>query len=105
MVLFNHFLTLALAEAIKGRFLLGILTDLWKWHEDEALFIQDNRTRSGGKTILHPGLQIRWTSKTTIAPEDVLKWPGFKQILRKWHRKLAKVSSLYFRQASKHNSF
>ena len=65
--------------------------DLWKWHEDEALFIQDNRTRSGGKTLLHPGLQIRWTNKATIVGDDVLKWTGFKQILRKWHRKLAKV--------------
>jgi hypothetical protein len=72
--------------------LLGILTDLWKWHEDEALFIQDNRTRSGGKTVLHPGLQLRWTNKSAIVADDVLKWVGFKQILRKWHRKLAKVS-------------
>jgi len=75
-----------------GRFLLGVLTDLWKWHEDEPSFIQDNRMRSGGKAVLHPGFQLRWTNKTTIAADDVLKWAGFKQILRKWHRKLAKVS-------------
>ena len=77
---------------ILGRFLLGILTDVWKWHQDEQLFIQDNRTKSGGKTVLHPGLQHKWTNKTTIGPDDILNWSSFKQIARKWHRKLGKVS-------------
>src|ERR1700722_7381442 len=75
-----------------GGFLRGVLTDFWKRHGDETSFIQDNRMRSGGKAVLHPGFQLRWTNKTTIAADDVLKWAGFKQILRKWHRKLAKVS-------------
>jgi THO complex subunit 2 len=83
-----------LLTSLLGRFLLGILTDLWKWHEDESLFIQDNRTRVAGKTVLHPGLQIRWTNKINIVADDVLKWTSFKQILRKWHRKLAKVRSI-----------
>ncbi|KAH7888047.1 transcription factor/nuclear export subunit protein 2-domain-containing protein [Phlebopus sp. FC_14] len=75
-----------------GRFLLGILTDLWKWAQDEQLFIQDNRTKIGGKTVLLPGFQQRWTNKdhASIAPEDLLSWTAFKQILRKWHRKLAR---------------
>ncbi|EGO01596.1 hypothetical protein SERLA73DRAFT_49063 [Serpula lacrymans var. lacrymans S7.3] len=73
-----------------GRFLLGILSDLWKWAQEEPLFVQDNRIKSGGKTILLPGFQHRWSNKTTITQEDLLSWGGFKQILRKWHRKLGR---------------
>jgi THO complex subunit 2 len=71
---------------------LGILSDIWKWNQDEQLFIQDNRTKSGGKTVLLPGFQRRWTSKATILPDDLLKWSDFKQIVRKWHKKLGKAS-------------
>lgn len=48
----------------------------------------------GGKTVLLPGFQPRWTNKDhgDIRPEDLLNWAGFKQILRKWHRKLGRVS-------------
>ncbi|KAG1874783.1 transcription factor/nuclear export subunit protein 2-domain-containing protein [Suillus subalutaceus] len=75
-----------------GRFLLGILTDLWKWAQDEQLFLMENRTKVGGKTILLPGFQHRWSNKDhgSIASEDLLSWTGFKQILRKWHRKLGR---------------
>ncbi|KAL4082005.1 transcription factor/nuclear export subunit protein 2-domain-containing protein [Scleroderma yunnanense] len=75
-----------------GRFLLGILADLWKWAQDEQLFHQDNRMKIGGKTVLLPGFQPRWTNKDhgDIRPDDLLNWAGFKQILRKWHRKLGR---------------
>ncbi|KAF8138151.1 hypothetical protein EV363DRAFT_1292738 [Boletus edulis] len=75
-----------------GRFLLGVLTDLWKWVQDEQLFAQDNRAKIGGRTVFLPGFQPRWTNKdlVNIVPEDLLSWSGFKQILRKWHRKLGR---------------
>ncbi|KAG1756059.1 transcription factor/nuclear export subunit protein 2-domain-containing protein [Suillus lakei] len=75
-----------------GRFLLGILTDLWKWAQDEQLFLMENRTKVGGKTVLLPGFQHRWSSKDhgSIVSDDLLSWTGFKQILRKWHRKLGR---------------
>ncbi|KAG9317173.1 transcription factor/nuclear export subunit protein 2-domain-containing protein [Chiua virens] len=75
-----------------GRFLLGVLMDLWKWAQDEQLFIHENRTKIGGRTVLLPGFQPRWTNKDqmNLVPEDLLPWSGFKQILRKWHRKLGR---------------
>ena len=75
-----------------GRFLVGILKDLWKWQQDEELYKQDNRTKSGGKTVLLPGMQMKWSNKITITPEDLLSWPALKTIMKKWHRKLGKVS-------------
>ncbi|KAF8639741.1 hypothetical protein AX17_001003 [Amanita inopinata Kibby_2008] len=72
-----------------GRFLLGILSDLHKWHLDEQLYMQDNRTKVGGKTVHHPGFQRVW-SNNSVSGDNVLKWVGFQQILRKWHRKLGK---------------
>ncbi|PFH52601.1 hypothetical protein AMATHDRAFT_74079 [Amanita thiersii Skay4041] len=72
-----------------GRFLLGILSDLHKWHLDEQLYLQDNRTKVGGKTVHHPGMQRAW-SNNLDSGDNVLKWGNFQQILRKWHRKLAK---------------
>ena len=76
-----------------GRFLLGILTDISKWFQDEQLFLQENRTKSGGNTVFLPGLQLRWplTPKPVIAQEDLITWADFKQVVRKWHRKLYKV--------------
>ncbi|KAH9899792.1 transcription factor/nuclear export subunit protein 2-domain-containing protein [Cubamyces lactineus] len=75
-----------------GRFLLGILTDISKWFQDEQLFLQENRTKSGGNTVFLPGLQLRWplTPKPVIAQEDLITWADFKQVVRKWHRKLYK---------------
>ncbi|KAI0776038.1 transcription factor/nuclear export subunit protein 2-domain-containing protein [Trametes elegans] len=75
-----------------GRFLLGILTDISRWFQDEQLFLQENRTKSGGNTVFLPGLQLRWTPipKPVIAQEDLITWADFKQVVRKWHRKLNK---------------
>jgi THO complex subunit 2 len=71
------------------------LTDLWKWFTDEPSFIQDNRTKSGGKTVLLPGFQIRFANKSSIQPDDLIKWSGLKTVVRKWHKKLAKVRHSY----------
>ena len=49
------------ADNIVGRFLLGILTDISRWFQDEQLFLQENRTKSSGNTVFLPGLQLRWT--------------------------------------------
>lgn len=76
-----------------GRFLLGILSDLHKWHTDEQAYTQDNRVKAAGKTVYLPGLQRALTTKAP-APETILTWPNFQQVLRKWHRKIAKVSVL-----------
>ncbi|KAI0650660.1 transcription factor/nuclear export subunit protein 2-domain-containing protein [Trametes meyenii] len=75
-----------------GRFLSGILTDISKWCQDEQLFLQENRTKSGGNTVFLPGLQLRWapTPKPVISQEDLITWNDFKQVVRKWHRKLNK---------------
>lgn len=86
----RHLLDKCLTILYKGRFLLGVLSDLAKWHTDEQLYIQDNRTKIGGKTVYHPGLQRSWVNKT-VSSENLLKWVAFQQIHRKWHRKLAKV--------------
>lgn len=79
-----------------GRFLVGILKDLWKWQQDEELYKQENRTKSGGKSVLLPGMQVKWSNKATITQEDLLSWADLKTILRKWHRKLGKVIILSF---------
>ena len=78
-------------QIFPGRFLLGVLMDLSKWFTDEQLFLQDNRTKSGGKPVYLPGFQRRWGSKTVIALEDLLTWQEFRSVVRKWHRKLANV--------------
>ncbi|ESK93722.1 tho2 protein [Moniliophthora roreri MCA 2997] len=70
-----------------GRFLLGILTDLSKWHQDEQVYIQDNRSKVGGKTVLHAGLQLKY--QLPMPPENQLKWREFRTVVRKWHKKLA----------------
>ena len=46
-----------------GRFLLGILTDLGRWAEDEQLFMQDNRVKSGGKVMWLPGFMMKFIKK------------------------------------------
>jgi len=74
-----------------GRFLLGLLTDLLKWHQDEQQYLQDNRVKGAGKAAYLPGLQLRWTSKPTVAISDLAKWSEVQQFNRKCHRKLAKV--------------
>lgn len=76
-----------------GRFLLGIMTDLLRWQQDEQLYIQDNRSKSGGKTVHHPGFQQRINGKYA-KPETILTWVDYKKVVRKWHGKLAKVCEL-----------
>ncbi|KAF9076495.1 transcription factor/nuclear export subunit protein 2-domain-containing protein [Rhodocollybia butyracea] len=70
-----------------GRFLLGILSDLNKWHSDEATYIADNRSKAGGKTVLHTGFQSQY--RLPMPPENQLKWSVFQKIVRKWHKKIA----------------
>lgn len=78
-----------------GRFLLGILNDIWNWHLDEQLFMQDNRIKSGGKVSYLPGFMLTFSSnKTNVAIDDIIKWQQFRQVCKKWHRKLYKVSSV-----------
>ena len=77
-----------------GRFLLGILTDLYKWFSDEALYEQDNRTKTGGKIHYLPGLQQSWSPKFPVEKTSLLTWQNFRQVLRKWHRKLFKVGAV-----------
>jgi THO complex subunit 2 len=79
-----------------GRFLLGILTDLYKWFSDEALYEQDNRTKIGGKVHHLPGFQQTWSQKFPVEKTSLLAWSNFQQVLRKWHRKLFKVSPFVF---------
>ena len=74
-----------------GRFLLGLLTDLLKWHQDEQQYLQDNRVKGAGKAAYLPGLQLRWTNKPTVAISDLAKWSEVQQFNRKCHRKLTKV--------------
>ncbi|CAA7260264.1 unnamed protein product [Cyclocybe aegerita] len=73
-----------------GRFLLGVLRDLLTWHLDEAAFIQDNRAKVAGKTVILPGFLQKWSSKAVPTAANILKWSEFQQIVRKWHRKIAK---------------
>lgn len=87
--------------ACQGRFLCGILADLSRWDADEQLFMQDNRMKSGGKYVYLPGFQIRWTSKPVYGIEDIIEWPAYKKILRKWHRKILKVSSASLKRMHK----
>lgn len=73
-----------------GRFLRGILSDLYRWFQDEQVYLQDNRTKTGGKTVLHPGFQVRFLHNLEITTELLLKWADLKRALKKWHVKLAK---------------
>ncbi|KAG6850048.1 hypothetical protein H0H93_001864, partial [Arthromyces matolae] len=72
-----------------GRFLSGILSDMFKWYSDEAAYMMDNRTKVGGKNVYNPGLQRTWFNKS-VTLDSLLDWPSFQRILRKWHKKLAK---------------
>ncbi|TFK56192.1 hypothetical protein OE88DRAFT_1621965 [Heliocybe sulcata] len=71
-----------------GRFLLGILTDLQKWFQDEQFYIQDNRSKVGGKSVVLPGMVLKPSTKTEYSVEDLLSHSQVCQIVRKWHRKL-----------------
>ncbi|TFY55341.1 hypothetical protein EVG20_g9356 [Dentipellis fragilis] len=73
-----------------GRFLLGILTDLYKWYQDEQVYMQDNRVKASGKAVWLPGFQRQWSFKENIEPSAILSWSNFQQVVKKWHRKLFK---------------
>ncbi|TFY81790.1 hypothetical protein EWM64_g2223 [Hericium alpestre] len=73
-----------------GRFLLGILTDLYKWYQDEQVYMQDNRVKVSGRAVWLPGFQRQFSNNATVEPSAVLSWTNFQQIMRKWHRKLFK---------------
>jgi THO complex subunit 2 len=70
-----------------GRFLRGIMTDLYSWFKDKQLYEQDNQITQNNQTFCHPGFQRSFTNK----PNDVLKHERLQTVVRKWHRKLAKV--------------
>lgn len=58
------------------------------------MYLQDNRTKTGGKTVLHPGFQVRFLHNLEITTELLLKWADLKRALKKWHVKLAKVRKI-----------
>jgi THO complex subunit 2 len=92
-----HFLCVRLKLMVAlGRFLLGLLTELLKWHQDEEQYLQDNRVKGAGKAAYLPGLQLKWSNKPTVAVSDLAKWSEVQQFNRKCHRKLAKVGSVRF---------
>ncbi|KAJ3723327.1 transcription factor/nuclear export subunit protein 2-domain-containing protein [Lentinula raphanica] len=70
-----------------GRFLLGVLSDLHKWHSEEQTYNQDNRSKVGGKTVLHTGFQSQY--RYPMPSENALKWSVFQKIVRKWHKKIS----------------
>jgi THO complex subunit 2 len=76
---------------VPGRFLCRILSDLWKWFQDEAAFAADNYVKVAGKSSVLPGLVAKWASKD---PEPSVRsvWENFKNFVKKWYRSLAKVS-------------
>lgn len=85
-VIFRRFLV---PDPVVGRFLLGVLSDLHKWHSEEQTYIQDNRSKIGGKAVLHTGFQSQY--RLPMHPENHLKWNVFQKIVRKWHKKISLV--------------
>ena len=77
-----------------GRFLATILSDLYKWYQNEDLYLQENRTKVGGKAVWLPGFQRSYAEKGPVEPSSVLAWAQFQQVLRKWHRRVSKVGGL-----------
>ncbi|KAH8118538.1 transcription factor/nuclear export subunit protein 2-domain-containing protein [Phellopilus nigrolimitatus] len=73
-----------------GRFLKGILQDLYGWHKDQKAYDASNRRKDGSKTVLLPGLQMPWSKDGPSSPDDLLKWAEFKSFLKKCHRKLGR---------------
>lgn len=93
-ILFNYQPTFA-HRRTPGRFLAGVLSDLHKWHMDDKLFMQDNRSKVAGKTVIHPGFRARLTNRNTALPEskgeELVSHTAFRRILKKWHLKLSNV--------------
>jgi len=84
-----------------GRFLLGLLSDLHKWHTDEKAYLQDNRMKVAGKTVILPGMQRALANRPAQSDKpsqpDPLSWTNFHQVHRKWHKKIAKVGGPHLR--------
>ncbi|KAJ7283481.1 transcription factor/nuclear export subunit protein 2-domain-containing protein [Mycena rebaudengoi] len=79
-----------------SRFLRGVLADLYKWYLDRAQYTADNQTVTRGTVVLHPGFIQKWTFNP-IVQSDQLEWgTTFRQIIRKWHRKLGKARRIPF---------
>lgn len=85
-----HYTPLLYFINLSGRFLLGILSDMDKWYNDEQLYIADNRSKVTG--VVHPGLQRKDTNKPTS--DTLLDRADFQRVVRKWHKKLGKVCNL-----------
>ena len=77
----------------KGRFLKGVLQDLYTWHRDETAYEAANRRKMGSDTILLPGLQATWSRIGPTSPDQLLKWSDFKLFMKKCHRRLCQVIS------------
>lgn len=75
-----------------GRFLKGILQDLYGWHKDQKVYDASNRRKDGSEITILPGLQTQLSKDGPPTPDDLLKWPDFKSFLKKCHRKLGRVS-------------
>ncbi|KAH8106136.1 transcription factor/nuclear export subunit protein 2-domain-containing protein [Cristinia sonorae] len=71
-----------------GRFLLGILSDIWKWFQDESAYMHDNRSKSSasGKVTYFPGFRQKLFASSGI--DGLLKWPDFQKVVRKWHGRI-----------------
>ncbi|KZS97683.1 hypothetical protein SISNIDRAFT_481583 [Sistotremastrum niveocremeum HHB9708] len=73
-------------EAVNyGRFLMGILTNLSRLHDNEEAWKKYNMS---GNDVL-PGFQRSWTGKEKLERSDLLAWSEFRSLNKKWHKKLA----------------
>jgi THO complex subunit 2 len=69
---------------------MGVLSDLFRLHQSEEAWKKHNKK---GGTIL-PGFQRAWTGKEDLEESDLLTWPEFRMLNKKWHKKLAGVNDL-----------
>lgn len=75
----------------------GVLADLLKWHQDEEQFVQDNRVKVKDTITYLPGFMTRFQNKrANVALEDLMDAPTFREVCKKWHRKLTKVTHSHF---------
>lgn len=77
---------------LPARFLHAILSDGWKWWQDEALFTQETHSKVNGKLTALPGSTRRKHTASSLAEHEVVPWSDWKRLMRKWHWKLALVS-------------
>ena len=76
-----------------GRFLKGVLHDLYIWYKDEKAFDASTRREVDGKTVYLPGLSKPFVRDGPATADGLLKWNEFKSFLRKCHRRIGSVSS------------